>query len=50
MVEMYPYWWARAFGGLVYLLGLMIFIYNLYMTATKGNTAPSQIAAAEGRA
>ena len=50
MVEMYPYWWARAFGGLVYMLGLIIFIYNLYMTATQGKTTTAQAAPAEGRA
>jgi cytochrome c oxidase cbb3-type subunit 1 len=50
MVEMYPYWWARAFGGLIYMAGLIIFIYNLYMTVNKGKPTAAQTAAAEGRA
>jgi cytochrome c oxidase cbb3-type subunit 1 len=32
---MYPYWWARAFSGVIYLAGVGIFIYNLAMTARK---------------
>jgi cytochrome c oxidase cbb3-type subunit 1 len=50
MVEMYPYWWARAFGGLIYLAGLLVFIYNLYMTVNSGKPAVAQTATLEGRA
>ncbi len=50
MVEMYPYWWARAFGGLIYMAGLLIFIYNLYMTVRQGKPTATLTAAAEGRA
>ena len=50
MVEMYPYWWARAFGGIIYMIGLIVFIYNLYMSAHKGNSTAAQVATAEGRA
>jgi len=49
MVEMYPYWWARAFGGVLYLLGVLVFIYNL-MKTVKGGHEPAPVAAAEGRA
>jgi cytochrome c oxidase cbb3-type subunit 1 len=50
MVEMYPYWWARAFGGIIYLVGLIIFIYNLYMTVKCGKPTTVATATAEGRA
>ncbi len=50
MVEMYPYWWARAFGGVVYLVGVLVFIYNLIKTVGKGEESSSQAVAAEGRA
>ena len=49
MVEMYPYWWARAFGGVIYLVGLIIFIYNIYMTVKKGEPTAVTTATAEGR-
>jgi len=48
MAEMYPYWWARAFGGIIYLLGVLVFIYNLVKTV-KGDVQPDP-AVAEGRA
>jgi cytochrome c oxidase cbb3-type subunit 1 len=35
LIEMYPYWWARAISGVIYLAGVGIFIYNLAMTARK---------------
>ena len=50
MVEMYPYWWARTFGGILYLLGVLVFIYNLYMTTKKGKEPSPAIVEAEGRA
>ena len=50
MVEMYPYWWARAFGGIIYLVGLIIFIYNIYMTVKSGKPTAAATATAEGRA
>ncbi len=50
MVEMYPYWWARAAGGLIYMAGLIIFIYNLYKTVSAGKPTASQTVAVEGRA
>ena len=51
MIEMYPYWWARAFGGIIYLLGVLIFIYNMYKSVSKGETSPvPELVAAEGRA
>jgi cytochrome c oxidase cbb3-type subunit 1 len=49
MVEMYPYWWARVVGGIIFLLGIVVFIYNIYMTARKSEPAASAASAA-GRA
>ena len=49
MTEMYPYWWIRAVGGVIYFAGILIFIYNLVMTVRSGEPAATQ-AAAEGRA
>jgi len=39
VVRLYPYWWVRAFSGVLYLAGVLIFIYNLYMTARKGRAS-----------
>ncbi len=50
MVEMYPYWWARTFGGMIYMVGLIVFIYNLYMTTKKGGAIAAQTTVVEGRA
>jgi len=50
MVEMYPYWWIRAGGGLIYFAGILVFIYNLVMTVREGEPTLMQAAAAEGRA
>ncbi|MDF1578174.1 MAG: cbb3-type cytochrome c oxidase subunit I [Desulfurivibrionaceae bacterium] len=33
LVELYPYWLVRAISGIIYLAGLVLFIYNIYMTA-----------------
>ena len=38
---MYPYWWVRAASGVIYLAGLAVFVYNLVMTARKGEPAPA---------
>jgi cytochrome c oxidase cbb3-type subunit 1 len=36
LVEMYPYWQARAGGGVIYMVSLLVFIYNIVKTATSG--------------
>ncbi|MBE0599089.1 MAG: cbb3-type cytochrome c oxidase subunit I [Desulfuromonadales bacterium] len=36
LVEMYPYYWARAFSGIIYVAGVGLFIGNLVLTARKG--------------
>ena len=30
MINIVPYYWIRAVGGLLYLLGFFIFVYNIY--------------------
>ena len=51
MVEMYPYWWIRAVGGLIYFAGIIVFIYNLIMTVRDGKPSTAVTATvAEGRA
>ena len=32
LVAMYPYYIARAFGGLLFLLGALVGCYNIWMT------------------
>ena len=32
LVAMYPYYIARAFGGLLFLLGALVGCYNMWMT------------------
>ena len=46
MVEMYPYWWIRGLSGIIYLVGVLLFIYNLYMTANKKQPVTSTAAQA----
>ena len=45
LVEMYPYWWIRAVGGVIYLAGIVVFIYNLVQTARSGKPAAAAAAA-----
>jgi cytochrome c oxidase cbb3-type subunit 1 len=42
---MYPYWWIRAVGGVIYLAGVLVFIYNLVQTARSGKPAAQAVAA-----
>ena len=30
VINIVPYYWIRAVGGLLYLLGFFIFVYNIY--------------------
>ncbi len=36
LAAMVPYWWVRAASGVVYLAGVAVFVWNLYMTAKQG--------------
>jgi cytochrome c oxidase cbb3-type subunit 1 len=42
---MYPYWWIRAVGGLIYLAGVLIFIFNLVKTVKGGKPATAAVPA-----
>lgn len=50
MVEMYPFWWARTIGGVIFLAGVLVFILNLIKTFRSGESLASSSAIAEGRA
>ena len=39
MIELYPYWHARALGGVIYFLGTLVFVYNIVKTATGAKPA-----------
>jgi cytochrome c oxidase cbb3-type subunit 1 len=36
LAAMYPYYWARAVSGIIYLAGVLVFIWNLTQTARRG--------------
>jgi cytochrome c oxidase cbb3-type subunit 1 len=36
LVRNYPYWHLRALGGLVFLAGMVLFVYNVLKTIQKG--------------
>jgi cytochrome c oxidase cbb3-type subunit I len=36
VVELYPYWYIRAFGGIVYMVSLFVFLYNIAKTIAAG--------------
>jgi cytochrome c oxidase cbb3-type subunit 1 len=35
----YPYWKMRTLGGVIFTIGMLFFIYNIYMTMRKGKLA-----------
>ena len=41
---MHPYYVIRALGGILFLIGALLMIYNLYRTI-RGNYADDQVAA-----
>ncbi len=42
VVEMHPYYVARAIGGLLYLIGACIGVYNIYMTVSGPEKVKTQ--------
>ncbi|HIJ59420.1 MAG TPA: cytochrome C oxidase Cbb3 [Nitrospirae bacterium] len=38
LVKNYPYWQLRTLGGIIFTVGMLFFIYNIYMTMKKGKT------------
>jgi len=44
LVAMHPYYIARAFGGLLFLLGALVALYNVVMTIRMPAPAPDDVA------
>lgn len=42
LIAMHPYYIARAIGGLLFLIGAAIGLYNVYMTVRMARKAPSE--------
>jgi cytochrome c oxidase cbb3-type subunit 1 len=36
LVRNYPYWQLRTLGGVIFTIGMLFFIYNIFMTIRKG--------------
>ncbi len=45
LVEMYPYWHMRAGGGVIYLVSLLIFIFNIIKTVQSGSATDGTVRA-----
>ena len=41
--QLHPYYVLRAFGGFIYLVGVIMMGYNLMMTAKQGRVTPTPI-------
>jgi cytochrome c oxidase cbb3-type subunit I/II len=46
VIQITPFWMIRAFGGTLYLTGVLVMVYNLVKTARQGTFEPSVEAAA----
>jgi cytochrome c oxidase cbb3-type subunit I/II len=46
VTQLAPLYFLRSVGGTLYLIGFVVMIYNLWMTALKGNLVPSETAKA----
>lgn len=42
MVKNYPYWELRTLSGVIYTVGMVIFIYNIVMTMRKGRLTQAE--------
>lgn len=42
MIAMHPYYIARAFGGLLFVIGSAVGLYNIWMTTRTARTAPQE--------
>ena len=40
VAAMHPYYVIRAIGGIVFLLGALVMVYNIYMTITTAKDRP----------
>jgi cytochrome c oxidase cbb3-type subunit 1 len=48
LTELYPYWHMRAGGGVLYLVSILVFIFNMIKTIQNGKPAPGITAATAG--
>ncbi len=46
VTELMPMYWMRAIGGSLYILGLLILVYNVYATVKHGNKITDDLAEA----
>lgn len=44
LVRNYPYWQMRTVAGIVFVVGMLFFVYNVLMTIKKGNDLAKQAA------
>ena len=42
LTKNYPFWQVRTVGGLIFTVGMLFFIYNVYMTIRKGSLAEAK--------
>jgi cytochrome c oxidase cbb3-type subunit 1 len=38
LMKNYPFWQMRTLGGIIFTVGMLFFIYNIFMTIRKGNS------------
>jgi cytochrome c oxidase cbb3-type subunit I len=38
IAKSYPFWQVRTLGGLIFTVGMLFFIYNIYMTVRRGKS------------
>ena len=48
LTELYPYWHMRAGGGVIYLISILVFIFNMIKTIQNGKPASGVTAATAG--
>lgn len=41
LIGNYPYWQLRTISGAVFIVGMLVFLFNLFMTVAKGKRAAS---------
>ncbi|MHB8882559.1 MAG: cbb3-type cytochrome c oxidase subunit I [Thermodesulfovibrionales bacterium] len=42
LTKNYPFWQLRTVGGLIFTVGMLFFIYNIYMTIRRGSLAEAK--------
>ena len=46
VTEIIPMYWMRAVGGTLYIIGMLILVYNVYVTIRKGSEVTDELAEA----